>query len=132
MTKEWREQDIADNNAYLKQLFEKISIANPNATLHLLGFSQGGATAARFYQQHPELCSQLILWASVFPPDIEKNTFPKGKKLDFVLGKQDQYFDSENQIKVMKAYTALGFDLHTFEGPHDVDQRTLLTVLTKQ
>jgi predicted esterase len=132
MTKEWREQDIADNNAYLKQLFEKISIANPNATLHLLGFSQGGATAARFYQQHPELCSQLILWASVFPPDIEKNVFPKGKKLDFVLGKQDQYFDSENQIKVMKAYTALGFDLHTFEGPHDVDQRTLLTVLTKQ
>ena len=71
MTKEWREQDIADNNAYLKQLFEKISVANPNATLHLLGFSQGGATAARFYQQHPELCSQLILWASVFPPDIE-------------------------------------------------------------
>jgi predicted esterase len=132
MTKEWRNQDIADNNAYLQQLIEKVRTAYPQATLHLLGFSQGGATAARFYQQFPELVTQLILWASVFPTDIEKNGLPKGKKLDFVLGKQDQYFDSENQIKVMKAYTALGFDLHTFEGPHDVDQRTLLTVLTKQ
>ncbi len=132
MTKEWRQQDIADNNAYLQQLIEKVRTTYPIATLHLLGFSQGGATAARFFQQHPELCAQLILWASVFPPDIEKNDFPKGKKLDFILGKQDPYFDSESQIKVMNEYSELGFNLHTFEGPHDLDQQMLSTVLTNQ
>jgi pimeloyl-ACP methyl ester carboxylesterase len=132
MTKEWREQDSADNDAYLQQLIEKVSTAYPQAKLHLLGFSQGGATAARFYQQFPEVVTQLILWASVFPPDIEKNGFPRGKKLDFVLRKQDRYFDLESQINVLKEYTELGFDIHTFNGPHDLDQQTLLTVLTNQ
>jgi predicted esterase len=131
MTKEWREQDISDNNAYLQQLIEKVSTAYPQAKLHILGFSQGGATAARFYQQFPELVTHLILWASVFPPDIEKNGLPKEKKLDFVLGKQDRYFDLESQVNVLKEYTELGFDIHTFDGPHDLDQQTLLTVLTK-
>lgn len=130
MTKEWRQQDIADNNAYLQQLIEKVRKNNPKATLHLLGFSQGGATAARFYQQYPELCSQLILWASVFPPDIEKNNFPKEKKLDFVLGKQDPYFDSQSKLIVLEEYNNLGFNYHSFEGEHDIDQQMLLTVLT--
>jgi predicted esterase len=131
MTKEWREQDIADNNAYLKQLIEKVNIGYPQATLHLLGFSQGGATAARFYQQFPELVTQLILWASVFPPDIEKNGFSKEKKLDFVLGKQDPYFDLESHTNAIKEYTELGFDIHTFDGPHDLDSQLLITLLTK-
>ena len=131
MTKEWREQDITDNNAYLQQIIEKVRTAYPQATIHLLGFSQGGATAARFSQQFPELVTQLILWASVFPPDIEKNGLPKGKKLDFVLGKQDPHFDLESQINVLKEYTELGFDIHTFDGSHDLDQQMLLTVLTK-
>ena len=132
MTKEWRKQDIADNNAYLLQLIEKVRTNHPQATLHLLGFSQGGATAARFYQHFPELVSQLILWASVFPPDIEKNSFPKGKKLDFVLGKQDPYFDSKSLLMVLEEYINLGFQNYTFEGGHDIDQQTLLTVLTNQ
>jgi predicted esterase len=130
MTKEWRIQDIADNIAYLQQLIEKIRAAYPKAKLHLLGFSQGGATAARFYQQYPELFSQLILWASVFPPDIEKQSFPKGKKLDFVLGKQDPYFKLDSQTKVAQEYTELGFESHSFEGPHDIDRQMLLTVLS--
>lgn len=129
MTKEWRNQDIADNNAYLKQLIEEVRTAYPQASLHLLGFSQGGATAARFHQQYPDLCSQLILWASVFPPDIEKNSFPKGKKLNFVLGKQDPYFDLKSTVMVLEEYDNLGFQNYTFEGVHDIDQQTLLTVL---
>ena len=129
MTKEWREQDITDNNAYLYQLIEKVRRDNPQATLHLLGFSQGGATAARFYQQFPELVSQLILWASVFPPDIEKQGVPKVRKLDFVLGKQDPYFDLKSIELALEEYDNLGFLNYTFEGGHDIDQQTLLAVL---
>jgi predicted esterase len=129
MTKEWRAQDIADNNAYLQQLIEKVRTANPKATIHLLGFSQGGATAARFYLHRPELFSQLILWASVFPPDIEKLGFPKDRKLDFVLGKQDPYFDLNSIVMALEEYDNLGFQNYTFEGGHDIDQQTLLAVL---
>jgi predicted esterase len=129
MTKEWREQDIEENNSYLKQLMEKVSSENPKATLYLLGFSQGGATAARLFQQYPSLASHLILWASVFPPDLEKPLFPQGKTLHFVLGNKDPYFDSDSFIKVQEAYTALGFKVHVFDGAHDIDMLALKVIL---
>lgn len=130
MTKEWRAQDIEENLAYLQHLIEKVRAEHPHTTLHLLGFSQGGATAARLYQQCPEWFAQLILWASVFPPDLEKQTFPKTKKLDFVLGQQDPYFDEDNQLKVLHEYATLGFETRTFQGLHDLHQQTLLSLLT--
>ena len=131
MTKEWRAQDIEDNIAYLQQLIEKVRAEHPHTTFHLLGFSQGGATAARLFQRCPELFAQLILWASVFPPDLEKQVFPTEKKLDFVLGKQDPYFDNDNQLKVLHEYVTLGFKTHTFQGLHDLDQHMLLSLLSR-
>jgi predicted esterase len=131
MTKEWREQDIQENNSYLKQLIEKVSLENPQAKLYLLGFSQGGATAARLFQQYPALVSELILWASVFPPDIEKPNFTKDKKNHFVLGDKDPYFDLESQTKVLNQYTELGFEIHTFDGLHDINQITLRSILNE-
>jgi predicted esterase len=125
MTKEWRHQDIAENNAFLGQLIVKIKETYPLASLHLLGFSQGGATAARLFQSIPTNFEQLILWASIFPPDIQKNDFPKVRKLQFVMGKQDPYFDLGQQQIVLNEYRELGFDIHTFEGGHDIDTITL-------
>jgi predicted esterase len=131
MTKEWREQDIAENTRYLLQLTAEIRRSYPNAKLTLLGFSQGGATAARLYQAAPSLFSQLILWASVFPPDISMEHFSMGNKMDFVIGSKDPYFNSENIVKVQHEYTQLGFDIHTYEGAHDLDAQMLRTVLSK-
>jgi predicted esterase len=129
MTKEWRAQDIEENIAYLQQLIEKVWAEHPHTTFHLLGFSQGGATAARLFQRCPELFAQLILWASVFPPDLEKQVFPTEKKLDFVLGKQDPYFDLKSRMMALEEYDNLGFQNYNFEGGHDIDQQTLLAVL---
>jgi predicted esterase len=131
MTKEWRAQDIEDNIAYLQQLIEKVRAEHTHTTFHLLGFSQGGATAARLFQRCPEFFAQLILWASVFPPDLEKQAFPKKKKLDFVLGKQDPYFDTEGHIKIIHEYRSLGFETHTFQGLHDLNQQMLLSLLSR-
>ncbi len=129
MTKEWRAQDIEENIAYLQQLIEKVWAEHPHTTFHLLGFSQGGATAARLFQRCPELFAQLILWASVFPPDLEKQVFPTEKKLDFVLGKQDPYFDLKSRMMALEEYDNRGFQNYNFEGGHDIDQQTLLAVL---
>jgi predicted esterase len=131
MTKEWREQDISENTRYLLQITAEIRSSNPTAQLTLLGFSQGGATAARLYQADPALFSQLILWASVFPPDIAMQQFPKGNKMDFVIGSNDPYFAAESKAKIQEEYLALGFDIHTFEGVHDLDLQTLLALLNQ-
>lgn len=131
MTKEWREQDIAENTRYLLQITAEIRSSNPTAQLTLLGFSQGGATAARLYQADPALFSQLILWASVFPPDIAMQQFPQGNKMDFVIGSNDPYFAAESKAKIQEEYLALGFDIHTFEGVHDLDLQTLLALLNQ-
>jgi predicted esterase len=131
MTKEWREQDIAENTRYLLQITAEIRSSNPTAQLTLLGFSQGGATAARLYQADPALFSQLILWASVFPPDIAMQQFPQGNKMDFVIGSNDPYFAAESKAKIQEEYLALGFDIHTFEGVHDLDLQMLLALLNQ-
>lgn len=131
MTKEWREQDISENTRYLLQITAEIRSSNPTAQLTLLGFSQGGATAARLYQADPALFSQLILWASVFPPDIAMQQFPKGNKMDFVIGSNDPYFAAESKAKIQEEYLALGFDTHSFEGVHDLDLQTLLALLNQ-
>jgi len=131
MTKEWREQDISENTRYLLQITAEIRSSNPTAQLTLLGFSQGGATAARLYQADPALFSQLILWASVFPPDIAMQQFPQGNKMDFVIGSNDPYFAAESKAKIQEEYLALGFDIHTFEGVHDLDLQTLLALLNQ-
>lgn len=132
MTKEWREQDIHENNAYLQQLIAKIQLENPHVNIHLLGFSQGGATAARLYQSYPQFFQQLILWASVFPPDIDKSAFPKAAKLQFAIGENDPYFDSEGIESTIKTYKSLGFKVSRFEGNHDLHTPTLLSVLTDE
>lgn len=125
MTKEWRAQDILENTLYLIQLIEQVRLAHPKAHIHLLGFSQGGATAARLYQTRPDLFGGLILWASVFPPDIAIHEFPKTCSLKFILGSEDPYFDAETSTKVIAEYENLGFEIQHFEGGHDIHSPTL-------
>ena len=128
MTKEERETDIQDNHDYIDQFIQ--SIENEYDEIILLGFSQGGATAARYYFENPEKINALILWASVFPPDIQlpSNTFP-GDKVYFVLGKEDEYFTEEKQKEVLNLHEELGMRVISFDGKHDIDVTVLHTLL---
>ena len=128
MTKEARETDIQDNLNYLNQLLSHIMEKHVFEEICLLGFSQGGATAARWYHQGPSRFQQFILWASVFPPDIDKPVRTTGKK-HFVLGTEDPYYTQENQASECAYFLELGFHIHRFEGKHDIDQATLISIL---
>lgn len=129
MTKEWREQDIEENTHYLLALIEKVKAENAAASFYLLGFSQGGATAARLYQSSPDLFQTLILWASVFPPDVSVQDFEKAGNLHFAIGNQDPYFLEAQKGEVLQTYRNLGFKIHEFEGEHDIDPTTLSKIL---
>jgi predicted esterase len=123
MTKEDRETDISDNLSWLSALIEKEKVGFKKVVL--LGFSQGGATAARLTAHRPDLFDHLILWASVFPPDVENIPFQTDKENFFILGNQDPYFSEEDQINAMATYQQKGFQTFTFDGAHDIHENTL-------
>jgi predicted esterase len=129
MTKEDRESDIADNINWLTQLFAELTDQKSFEKTILLGFSQGGATAARWYYSNKVHFDQLILWASVFPPDLEKPEIKSNSNNYFVIGSDDEYYDAEAQKKEIEFYEKIGFQTLQFVGKHDIENDTLKRIL---
>ena len=130
MTKEDRINNIADNNEYLNNLVDFLQKEKQFSELLVLGFSQGGATAARWNAQRKDI-DQLILWASVFPPDLEESSFSNSKNGTFVIGKHDEFYDANAQDKEIKKYRSLSFEIVEYDGKHDIDADTLKNLLDK-
>ena len=131
MTKEARELDIDENTIALKTLLEKVKNEKQFSKIILLGFSQGGATAARWYFSDADQFDHLILWASVFPPNLEKPALEINSKNYFVLGNQDEYYTEAQQLSEITAYKEIGFNNIHFEGKHDIQQAILSELLVK-
>ena len=130
MTKEDRINNIADNNEYLNNLVDFLQKEKQFSEVLVLGFSQGGATAARWNAQRKDI-DQLILWASVFPPDLEESSFSNSKNGTFVIGKQDEFYDAAAQDKEIKKYRSLSFEIVEYDGKHDIDADTLKNLLNR-
>ena len=128
MTKEAREDDIKDNLDWLTEWLTAHLKENIYEKIVLLGFSQGGATATRWYYSQPRLFSHFILWASVFPPDIEK-PITAVKHSYFIVGNKDEFLSSELLEKELLVYQNLGFKTIQFEGNHDIEPKTLNSLL---
>lgn len=132
MTKEARESDIQDNLNWLDALDKKISEELCIEERHLLGFSQGGATAARWFSSNSNQFKSIVLWACVFPPDLEPKVaslnFAKDDSCIFVIGTGDQYYNSEQQNTLVNFYKSLSFKTITFEGDHNIELDTLQAI----
>lgn len=132
MTKEARESDITDNLNWLSALDTKISKDLQIQERHLLGFSQGGATAARWFADRNEHFNSIVLWACVFPPDLELEEetakFTSEHLSTFVIGKTDEYYNAEQQKTLIDFYKRLSFKTVTFEGGHNIDSDTLKAI----
>ena len=134
MTKEARETDITDNIHWLNELDKRIDSDQKERRKIILGFSQGGATAARWYYNREIHANQLIMWASVFPPDL---IFAEEMKINeshgaFVVGTKDTYFVGIDGEKAIEHFEQLGFTTITFNGGHDLDENTLLKLLKSE
>lgn len=131
MTKEDRNSDINDNQSYLDKLYDTITNIKDFDSITLLGFSQGGATAARWFNTTNRKIDAFISWASVYPPDlmVEKNTSSKNNY--FAIGKKDEYFTEDTINKEVKFYESMNFKTFTFEGTHNIDPATLNKILTQ-
>jgi predicted esterase len=130
MTKEDRESDIQDNLNWLNQLLNELKEKKKFEKIILLGFSQGGATAARWYYSKKVPFDQLILWASVFPPDLERPQINSKSNNYFVIGTEDEFYNDEAQMTEIDFYQKIGFQTLQFQGKHDIHNTTMLEILS--
>lgn len=136
MTKEDRDNDIADYIAYLDQVMEHIKPSiGVSCKIHVLGFSQGAATASRWVDSGRIVPNNLILWSGAFAHDL---------KLDFnkrlvnvgaytVSGHQDTIMTPDLMHQQVKALEDKGFVIHhrTFDGGHEIDATALLELASE-
>jgi len=99
MTREDRLNDIADQFHYLENLLTQIKQnVGADCKIHVLGFSQGVATALRWLDKTNHNISSIVCWAGTFPPDIDyhlnQNRFAQ-LRIFGVFGDEDEFIPTE-------------------------------------
>ena len=130
MTREDRQAEINDYVEYLDALWRQVRPASADARLVAFGFSQGGATAARWAVLGRAVPSLLVLWAGSLPRDLlveqhlaRLRTIP----LVLVAGRDDRFAPDavvEEEERVMRS-SGLEPRVIRFEGGHTVDAAVL-------
>jgi predicted esterase len=133
ITREDRDNEIADYTTYLNQLYDSMLAGRDPGTFHigLMGFSQGAATACRWLDAGHVRADRLVLWAGFFPnglTDVIEVQKLSNVPTQYVYGVQDEYIAD---IPDPAAYfSRLQNDLPTleiipFEGRHVVEREVL-------
>ena len=131
MTRHERELAIDNNHRFLDKLLGVIlSKYDQRPNIHILGFSQGAATATRWASRWNGKVESLVLWAGGFAEDLvlsEAKEIFSQTKITLVLGHQDELITSESILKqeillsnIVKNYETIGF-----EGGHELDLNVL-------
>lgn len=132
MTKEDRLTDIEDYCNYLDDVYKHVlqGFDSDKVVVNVLGFSQGAATVSRWICKGNAKPDNFILWAGVFPPDVQfevnKPIFD-GMKLFVVVGDDDEFITSERVEKERSLLDEQNVDYTflEFEGKHKVDSAAL-------
>lgn len=129
MTKEDRENEIADSIFYLNTLSKHILVNAPKpCAVKLLGFSQGVPALCRWYAQSDINAQQIILWCGTFPADMPLYKGQKQwKNVHLVSASNDPYISSEKteEQKTLLSSLGINFTEHLFEGKHEIKTELL-------
>lgn len=133
MTRENREMDIQNYIRYLNAVYHEV-VGGRDLPVTILGFSQGAATASRWVLDNSIRFDRLILWAGVFPPDMNFDTGTavlKEKQVMFVYGNQDTFVTAERLEEMSALVTRLQLRVKsvTFDGGHDITPQALQRVM---
>ena len=136
MTKEDRLAEIEDQGRYLDAVHADVSARCPGPLpLHVLGFSQGVATAARWLARGRVRARSLVLWAGTLPPELALDARSGLRELDLTLvaGTRDQFATPELVRRQEEALRTAGmpFALRRFEGGHRLDDDVLADVMRR-
>jgi len=134
MTREDRDAEIADYLRYLDQLLATLAaeVRTP-PPLHVLGFSQGTATASRWVASLRMPVARLVCWGGLMAPelDIRSPSAPlRATRLQIVVGTRDRFATPERVAAARTTLDAAGasYELITFDGAHRLDDATLARI----
>lgn len=139
MTKTEREIEIRDYTNYLSGLFKHLTEHKDLTGIHItvLGFSQGVATVCRWLTAHNILFDRLILWAGIFPPDLNKDFVfnieqLQNSELFVIYGNQDPMLKPEH-LEELGNFKKIKPDLNVvrFEGKHELNEGILIQIQKK-
>lgn len=136
MTREDRDNEIADYCAYLTLLFDQIKTqaVSPEARIVFLGFSQGCTTLTRWMVKERPPFDALVLWGGAFADDMDYLAcadYFSGKKIFVVFGDADP-FVTPDQIAKLQGFAqvqGLTYEALSFPGKHEIDRAVLTRVL---
>lgn len=134
MTKENREMDIENYINYLQSIYKTELKSYKKTSVTLLGFSQGAATATRWALSNNFDFDRFVLWAGIFPPDMN---FEKGKtilgrkEVIAVYGNKDSFITAERMEEMKMLTDKLNIQPKeiTYDGAHEINDHALNSIL---
>jgi len=133
MTREDRLTDIENYIKFLNTVYTNELKLFPSLPVTLLGFSQGAATVSRWAIHNSVPFNDLILWAGIFPDDMD---FEKGKELlrtktvYQVYGSKDPFLTDARILEMKTLSEKIGVTSApiVFDGGHELHDETLLSL----
>jgi predicted esterase len=130
MTREDRDHEIDDYVGYLDALLSRVMAPqDPAPGVHVLGFSQGVATAARWVAAGEVRPATLVLWGSLPPADLDEAGRRRfvGLDLRLVHGTNDRLVTPDALEATVSRLRLEGarVTIRTFEGGHRLDHGVL-------
>ncbi len=128
MTREAREDDLADLLPYLTQVVTPLRAACPRLEVH--GFSQGVAAGARLLVHAPLDVDRLVCWGGTVPLDVDPVKLVSrvaGGTIDYVVGARDTRTPRDTVLADADRMRARGAPVrvHEFDGGHRIDDGVL-------
>jgi predicted esterase len=138
MTREDRLAEIEDYVEYLDAVHrDAVRQLDAAVALHVLGFSQGTATATRWLARGETRADRLVLWAGPLPDEVDLAAAQAGRRwrrVTFVVGLQDEFATAAvvatQETRLREA--GIPFELLRFEGGHAIDGETLRRVAGRE
>jgi predicted esterase len=134
MTREDRLTEIDDYVHYLDVVFSEVTNERrPPGGIHVLGFSQGTATACRWLVYGRARADRLILWGGEVPPDLDLGQAHARwdhMPVLFVAGSGDRFITpkvlarDEQRLKE----NGIGYRVARFDGGHEIRAEVLALI----
>jgi predicted esterase len=131
MTREDRASEIADQVTYLDAVHDRMfaDVDRDAASLTVLGFSQGVATACRWLDHTDRRADRLICWGGAIPDDVHLRPASGVRRslLRLVVGTRDEFATPDRMGRQEAVLEAAGasYARIDFQGGHRLDDATL-------
>ncbi len=135
MTREDRDNEIADYVAYLDALARELTTSSTPAARRrvVLGFSQGAHTASRWVVLGRTNVHELVLWGAGLATDLTREALAAGLeavRVTFVRGARDEFRHrrEEGAQEALLGDLGVSFRVLVHPGEHEIAPEPLLAV----